>query len=136
QYLVQAEVAVERKRTSDLTDAKRQEAVQAFAKGMADFEKANYANAKTSFEAVLALDPAHPQAKLYLQQIESQKTRPTDPVAGQQHYEAGLMAFVGGDMEQAKREWHIALRFDPENPKVTSALNKVQRELALSNELP
>ena len=85
---------------------------------------------------MLALDPAHPQAKLYLQQIESQKTRPTDPAAGQQHYEAGLIAFVGGDMEQAIREWHIALRFDPENPKVTSALNKVQRELVSANELP
>ena len=136
QYLVQSEAAVERKRTSDLSDAKRQEATQAFAKGLASLEKGDYVQAKTSFEAVLALDPAHPQAKLYLQQIESQKTRPTDPAAGQQHYEAGLIAFVGGDMEQAIREWHIALRFDPENPKVTSALNKVQRELVSANELP
>ena len=136
QYLVQSEAAVERKRTSDLSDAKKQEAIQAFAKGMAGLEKGDYAEAKASFEAVLALDPAHPQAKLYLQQIESQKTRSTDPVAGQQHYEAGVMAFVGGDMEQAIREWHIALRFDPENPKVTSALNKVQRELVSANELP
>ena len=136
QYLVQSEVAVERQRTSDLSDAKRQEAVQAFAKGMASLEKGDYAQAKSSFEAVLALDPDHPQARLYLQQIDSQKTRPTDPLAGQQHYEAGLMAFVGGDLEQAIREWHIALRFDPENPKVTSALNKVQRELVSSSELP
>ena len=136
QYLVQSEVAVERNRTSALSDAKRQEASQAFAKGMANLEKGDYALARTSFEAVLALDPAHPQAKLYLQQIDSQKTRPTDPLAGQQHYEAGLMAFVGGDMEQAIREWHIALRFDPENPKVTSSLNKVQRELASAHELP
>ena len=113
QYLVQSEVAVERQRTSDLSDSKRQEALQAFAKGMANLEKGDYAQAKTSFEAVLALDPAHPQARLYLQQIDSQKTRPTDPLAGQQHYEAGLMAFVGGDLEQAIREWHIALRFDP-----------------------
>jgi len=136
QYLVQSEVAVERMRTSDLSEAKRQEAVKAFAKGMTHLEKGDYAEARSSFETVLALDPAHPQAKLYLQQIESQKTRPTDPLAGQQHYEAGLMAFVGGDMEEAVREWHIALRFDPENPQVTSALNKVQRELVSSNELP
>lgn len=136
QYLVQAEVASERKRTSDLSDAKRQETSKDFAQGMASLEKGDNTAAKASFEAVLALDPAHPQAKLYLQQIESQKTRRTDPVAGQQHYEAGLIAFVGGDMEQAIREWHIALRFDPENPKVVSALNKVQRELASANELP
>ena len=91
---------------------------------MASLEKSNYAEAKTSFEAVLALDPAHPQAKLYLQQIETQKTHRTDPEAGQQHYEAGLIAFAGGDMEEAIREWHIALRFDPENPKVVSAVNQ------------
>ena len=43
---------------------------------------------------------------------------------------------VGGDLEQTIREWHIALRFDPDNPKVVNALNKVQRELASSKELP
>jgi len=136
QYLVQSEAAVERKRTSDLTDAKRQQATDTFSKGLASLEKGDNAAARASFEAVLALDPANPQAKLYLQQIESQKTRATDPLAGQQHYEAGLMAFVGGDVDQAVREWHIALRFDPENPKVTIALNKVQRELVSANELP
>jgi len=135
QYLVQSEAAVERKRTSDLSDAKRQEIVQAFTKGLSSLEKGDYPEAKASFEAVLALDSTHPQARLYLQQIETQKSRRADPAAGQQHYEAGLIAFVGGDMEQAIREWHVALRFDPENPKVVSALNKVQRELASSNEL-
>jgi tetratricopeptide (TPR) repeat protein len=135
-YLVQSEAAAERKRTSDLSEAKRQQAAQAFAKGMASLEKGEDANAKTSFEAVLALDPAHPQAKLYLQQIEAKKPRQTDPAAAQQHYEAGLIALVSNDMEEAIREWHIALRFDPENPKVTSALNKIQRELAMSKELP
>jgi tetratricopeptide (TPR) repeat protein len=136
QYLVQSEVAVERKRTSDLSETKRQEVAAAFAKGMASLEKGNDTEAKAAFEAVLALDPSHPQAKLYLVQIQSQKPRSTDPAAGQQHYEAGLIAFVGGEMEQAIREWHIALRFDPDNPKVTSALNKVQRELASASELP
>ena len=136
QYLVQSEAAVERKRTSDLSDAKRQEATQAFAKGMASLEKGDYAEAKTSFEAVLALDPAHPQAKLYLQQIESQKTRRTDPVAGQQHYEAGLIAFVGGDMEQAIREWHIALRFDPENPKVDERFEQSPKGIGVGERTP
>jgi len=134
-YLVQSEAAVERKRTSDMSDAKRQETAQAFAKGMGSLEQGNYADAKKSFEAVLALDPAHPQARLYLQQIETQNPRSTDPEAGKQHYEAGLIAFVAGEVEQAIREWHIALRFDPENPKVMGAINRAQRELNSSKEL-
>ena len=32
--------------------------------------------------------------------------------------------------------WQDFLRFDPDDPKVTSALDKVQRELVSANELP
>ncbi len=136
QYLVQSEAAVERQRTSDLTDAKRQQVQQAFAKGMAGFEKGDYVEAKTSFEAVLALDPANPQAKLYIQQIDTQKDQRVDPAAAQQHYEAGVIAYVSGDSEQAVREWHIARRLDPDNPKIAEAVHKVERELVLSKDLP
>ena len=136
QYLVQSEAAVERKRTSDLTDVKRTQTAQSFAKGLASLEKEEYAQAKSYFEEVLALDPAHPQAKLYIQQIDTQKNRRVDPAAAQQHYEAGVIAYVGGDSEQAVREWHIAERLDPDNTKIADAVHKVERELVLSKELP
>jgi len=136
QYLVQSEAAVERKRTSDLTDDKRTQTAQSFAKGLASLEKEEYAQAKSYFEEVLALDPAHPQAKLYIQQIDTQKNRRVDPAAAQQHYEAGVIAYVGGDSEQAVREWHIAERLDPDNTKIADAVHKVERELVLSKELP
>ena len=136
QYLVQSEAAVERKRTSDLTDAKRTQTAQSFAKGLASLEKEEYAQAKAYFEEVLALDPAHPQARLYIQQIDTQKNRRVDPAAAQQHYEAGVIAYVGGDSEQAVREWHIAERLDPDNARIADAVHKVERELVLSKELP
>jgi len=136
QYLVQSEAAVERMRTSDLSDAKRTQTAQAFARGMANLEKENYAQAKSAFEEVLALDPAHPQAKLYMQQIETQINRQVDPAAALQHYEAGVIAYVSGDSDQAIREWHIAHRLDPDNPKIADAVHKVERELVLSKELP
>jgi tetratricopeptide (TPR) repeat protein len=136
QYLVQSEAAVERKRTSDLTDDKRNQTAQSFAKGLASLENEDYAQAKAFFEEVLAMDPAHPQAKLYIQQIDTQKNRQVDPAAAQQHYEAGVIAYVSGESEQAVREWHIAHRLDPDNPKIAEAVHKVERELVLSKELP
>ena len=110
--------------------------MQAFARAWPILRKPITPTPKPLLRRFSRSDPAHPQAKLYLQQIESQKTSATDPLVGEQHYEAGLIALVAGNIEQAIREWHIALRFDPENPKVVSALNKVQRELASANELP
>ncbi len=135
-YLVQSEAAVERKRMSEFSESKRQEVTHAFAKALRSLEKGTYAEAEASFKEVLALDPTHPQARQYLQQIDTQKNRQVDPTAAQQHYEAGVIAYVGGDSEQAVREWHIAQRLDPDNPKITEAVHKVERELVLSKELP
>jgi len=135
-FLVQSEAAVERKRTSDLTDAKRNQTTESFAKGVVSLEKEDYAQAKVYFEEVLAADPSHPQANLYIQQIDTQKNRRIDPAAAQQHYEAGVIAYVSGDSDQAVREWHIAHRLDPDNPKIAEAVHKVERELVLSKGLP
>jgi tetratricopeptide (TPR) repeat protein len=135
-YLVQSEAAVERQRTRDLTDEKRQQATTAFAKGVANLAKGKYADAQAAFQTVLALDPNHPQARQYMQQIETQKNRLIDPQAAQQHFEAGLVAYAAGDSEQAVREWHIAQRLDPDNPKIVGVVNKVERELVMSKEFP
>ena len=55
QYLVQSEAAVERKRTSDMSEAKRQETAQTFAKGMASLEKGDYAEAKNSGSSAFSM---------------------------------------------------------------------------------
>ena len=135
-YLVQSEAALERQRTSDLSESKRQQAAQAFTRGVSNLANGKNDDAKSAFKEVLAIEPKHPKAKLYLEQIETQKPKTTNPDAAQQHYESGVIAYVSGDLEEAIREWNVALRFDPENPKVLTAVNKVQRELALSKELP
>jgi len=135
-YLVQSEAAVERQRTRDLSDEKRQRASDAFASGVASLAKGKYADAEVSFKEVLAMDPAHPQARLYLNEINTQKEHRTDPQAAQQHYEAGLLAYAGGNQDEAVREWHIALRMDPDNQKTVVALHKVEREAEIAREIP
>jgi tetratricopeptide (TPR) repeat protein len=135
-YLVNSEAAVERERTQDLSDQKRQQATEAFTKGISEMAKGHFGEAEASFKDVLSLDPSHPKARQYLAQIDAQKDRHSDPQAAQQHYEAGLISYAGGDSEQALREWRIAQRLDPDNPKITDAVDKAQRELVLSKELP
>ncbi len=135
-YLIQSEGEVETRRTHHLSEKKRTDAARAFAQGVENFERGKLGDAQRSFEQVLALDPKHPQAHLYIQQIEKQKNPSRDPLGAQQHYEAGLIAYASGDLPQAIREWHIALRLDPENPKATAAVNKAENELVLSKDVP
>jgi tetratricopeptide (TPR) repeat protein len=133
--LVQSEIEVEKDRTRDLPDQKRQESSDAFAKGVAALAQGQYAESKKLFKHVLVLDPDHPQAQSYLAQIQTQKERRTDPVAAKQHYEAGLIAYAGGKLEEALREWRITLRLDPGYQKATQAISKATKELILSKEL-
>lgn len=67
-------------------------------------------------------------------QAEINKTH--DPKGAQMHYEAGLIDYASGKLEDAVREWRMTLRMDPEHEKASNALNKVQRELALYREPP
>ena len=59
-----------------------------------------------------------------------------DPKAAQMHYETGLVAYASGKLEDAIREWKIAVRMDPQHVKAKNALVKAQKELALDREAP
>jgi hypothetical protein len=135
-YLVQSEAASEKERTSRLSQKKRDHASEAFAKGLAALEKNQYAEAKQAFLEVLAQDPTHPQARSYLNVIESEMNRRYDPQSAQLHYEAGLVSYASGKLEDAMREWRIATRLDPSHEKAASALGKVQKEIARNTEVP
>jgi tetratricopeptide (TPR) repeat protein len=129
-YLVQTETGVEKERTRRLSEAKRQEISAAMNQGIDQMEHEKYAGAAASFHQVLSLDPSNPSAQSYFTAVQAEIKRQHDPKAAQAHYEAGLIAYASGKLEDALREWRIASRMDPQNEKATNALAKAEKELA------
>ncbi len=135
-YLVQGEAAAENERALHLGEEKRREIERSLENGLAALEKEQLRDAETHFENVLRLDPAHPQARSYLAMVRAETQRRHDPKAAQLHYEAGLIAYASGKLDEAMREWHMATRLNPQHEKALNALSKVQKELALNREVP
>jgi len=81
----------------------------------------------------LRFDSAHPQARSYLAMVRAEMQKRHDPRAAQLHYEAGLIAYASGKLDEAMREWHTATRLNARHEKAFNALVKVQKELALNN---
>jgi tetratricopeptide (TPR) repeat protein len=133
-FLAQAEAAVDKERARRLGEQKQKEIAQYFDSGVAALEHERYAEAERAFQKVLGLDAAHPQARSYLSMTQAELRRRHDPQAAQQHYEVGLVAYASGKLEEALREWNIAVRMNPGHPKALNALSKVEKELALNKE--
>ena len=133
-YLVQSEVASDRERTERLGEEKRQDIDRALQAGVAAMEKELLQDAGTEFEKVLKLDPGHPQARSYLDMVRAEMRKRHDPQAAQMHYEAGLIAYASGKLDEALREWNTAVRMNPHHEKALNALTKVQKELALNKQ--
>ena len=135
-YLVQAEGAAEKDRARRLGEKKRREIENRLREGVAALEQQKYQEAENDFRRVLHLDPDHPQAASYLAMADAEMKRSHDPKAAQMHYEAGLIDYASGKLEDAMREWRLTIRMDPQHEKAVNALNKVQKELAMNREAP
>ena len=135
-YLVQAETGAEKARAKRLGEEKRREIVALYDDGVAQLEKEHFSDAERAFTKVLAIDPTHSQARAYLAMAKAENERRHDPKAAQMHYEAGLIAYASGKLDDALREWRIATRMNPEHEKAKVALSKVEKELALNREVP
>lgn len=135
-YLIPAEAAAEEDRTRFLSEERRQKVITLFNQGVHALEQSRYAMAEQSFQELLRLDPSHPQALAYLQLVQAEIQKRSDPKIAQQHYETGVIAYAGGKLEEAKREWAITLRMDPHHEKALKALSKVDRELVLYRDIP
>lgn len=135
-HLVQAEAAAERERTKRLGERKRQELDLALQQGTDALAREKYTDAIQRFEQVLKLDPAHTQARSYLTMARSELQRQYDPKAAQARYEAGLVAYASGKLDESAREWRMTLRLDANHEKARIALNKVQKELAMTQQAP
>ena len=106
---------------------------QALQAGLAALEKEQLPIAQENFEKVLKFDPGHPQARSYLAMVRAEMQKRQDPKAAQMHYEAGLIAYASGKLDEAMREWNTAVRMNPQHEKALNALAKVQKELALNS---
>jgi len=135
-YLVKAEAEAEQERARRLGQEKTARVNRLIENGVARLEAQDYEKAARCFEEALALDPSHAQAQSYLTMAQSEINKTHDPKGAQMHYEAGLIDYASGKLEDAVREWRMTLRMDPEHEKAANALNKVQRELALYREAP
>jgi len=131
-YLVQAEAAAEQERALRLGDEKRRDIDRALQAGLVALEKEQLREADVNFNKVLSLDPSHPQARSYLAMVRAESQKRHDPKAAQMHYEAGLIAYASGKLDEAMREWNTTVRMNPGHEKATNALAKVQKELALN----
>ena len=134
-YLVQAEAGSESERTQRLGEEKRKEVDLAMNKGLGALQEEQLQTAQDNFEKVLRLDPGHTQASSYLTMVRAEMRKRHDPKAAQMHYEAGLIAYAGGKLDEALREWHMATRLNPSHEKALNALAKVQKELALNQNI-
>jgi|GEM_PF-1997435 len=135
-YLVQAETGADKMRAKRLGEEKRQDIVKLYERGVEQLEKEHFEEAEQSFTRVLSLDPLHSQARAYLAMAKAENLRRHDPKAAQMHYETGLIAYASGKLDEAAREWNMAIRMNPEHAKAKVALSKVQKELVLSKEVP
>ncbi len=135
-YLVQSEAGAETERAARLGEARRKDLQDALEKGTAALFEEKYSQAVRLFEKALSLDPSHAQARSYLATARSEMERSHDPKAAQARYESGLVAYASGKLEDAAREWRTTLKLNSEHEKARIALAKVQKELAMSRNLP
>ncbi len=135
-YLAQAESRAEAERQKQLSEEKRLQCAALFEKVVSLTQNNHYPQAQKLLEELLVIDPSHPQARSYLAMVTAEIQRLFDPIAAQQRYEAGIMAYASGKLDDAKREWRIAARMDPQHEKARVALSKVEKELAYYREIP
>jgi tetratricopeptide (TPR) repeat protein len=136
ELLARAEAGLERERTARLGESQRRQVSRLTDLGKEALGRSLYNQAERYFVQALAIDPDHPEAKDYLSTTRLEIQRRHDPKAAQRHYETGLVAYAAGRLDDAVREWNLAVRMNPGHVKASNALSKVQKELALNREVP
>lgn len=133
-YLGRTEAAAEKERTKRLSRERKDQIAKLLQSAQADIEHERYEAAESSLQKMLEFDPAHPQALSYLALTRAELKKRFDPRAAQQHYEAGLIAYASGKLDEALREWHAAVKLDAHHAKAQTALLRAQKEIALDRE--
>ncbi|MBI3292658.1 MAG: hypothetical protein HYZ73_07630 [Elusimicrobia bacterium] len=112
--------------------AARDAAIQrSLREGLQSYQAGRWREAAYAFQEVLRQAPTHPQASEYLAKVQATLAQERDPQQAESHYQAGLVAYAHRQLEQARHEWELTLRFAPNHAKAQRALEKVQKELVL-----
>jgi tetratricopeptide (TPR) repeat protein len=118
------------------TVSRRLEIVQFLEDALAAFREGRYAEAKSSLEELLRVDPAHEEAKGLLRRVERRIT----PLTAEEKerikklYIAGTKYFTQGNYAAAVEEWRKILDIDPDNESVLKNIEEAQRRLGTANE--
>jgi len=134
-YMIRASAESDRERWEKFNASEVAEIERLMRAGTAKSAQKRYSEAAELFRQVLSRDPGHLDAKTQLQRMEDAVKRPvTDPDGARRHYEAGLIAYAGGNLQAAKAELKLAAKLDKKHPKASMALVKVEREIEYTAE--
>lgn len=133
--LARAETELEKQRQAHLSQARRAQIEERFRQALDAYERGNASSAAVFFQEVLRLDPGHAGALSYVALIQTQQERSRNPQQALERYETGLVAYASGRLEEALQEWKTALRMDPQLERARRAVDKVSKELQVSNDM-
>ena len=99
-----------------------------FEVGIRYYTEKRYPEAISSWERVLEIDPEHTVSQEYLEKAKEEVRRLVH-----QHTERALRLVKAGDYTGALNEYHVALRYDPQNLASLTGISRTQ-DLMRSNE--
>ena len=80
-----------------------------------------------SFKKVLELDKENKTAKKYIEIAKNKLEIESKPEDADAYYNKGLVAYAGGDFEEAVELWEMCLRVEPDHQRAKKSLEKVRK---------
>lgn len=133
-------------RTKNLMTSKadKEKAKKSFDSGMSAYKNKRYSSATKYFREAFKLDPVLTEADKMLKESESamQAEASRKPIAKEdtppsaalvqesdKYYNQGLVFYASGQVEDAIKQWEVALRINPNHSKAKRALDKAKYDL-------
>ncbi len=127
---------LEEMRRSYRSASRKLEIVDLYERALAAFSEGRYADAKSTLDELLRMDPGHEEAKKLLLRTERRMTPLTDEQKEEvkRLYLSGLQFFTQGKYAAAVDEWRKILDIDPDNESVLKHIEEARRMLDKASE--